>query len=33
VPWGEAMQMATSGAIEDAKTLVGLLWYDRVRNA
>jgi ADP-ribose pyrophosphatase len=31
VPWDEAMQMTKSGAIEDAKTLVGLLWYDRVR--
>jgi ADP-ribose pyrophosphatase len=33
VSWGEAMQMAQSGAIEDAKTLVGLLWYDRARKA
>jgi ADP-ribose pyrophosphatase len=33
VRWDEAMQMATSGEIEDAKSLVGLLWYDRVRNS
>ncbi len=33
VRWDKAMQMATSGEIEDAKSLVGLLWYDRVRNS
>ncbi|MGD9722226.1 MAG: NUDIX hydrolase [Pirellulales bacterium] len=31
VTWDEALRMATSGEIEDAKTLVGLLYYDRVR--
>jgi len=28
VPWREAMEMVRSGAIRDAKTLVGLLYYD-----
>lgn len=31
VPWDEAIQMALDGTIEDAKSLVGLLWYDRAR--
>jgi ADP-ribose pyrophosphatase len=30
--WADAMQMALSGAIEDAKTLVGLLVFDRLRS-
>ncbi len=29
--WSDAMGMATDGTIEDAKTLVALLLYDRVR--
>jgi ADP-ribose pyrophosphatase len=29
VPWAEAMELVRSGRIQDAKTLVGLLWYDR----
>lgn len=29
VPWAEAMQMARDGRISDAKTLVGLLYYER----
>ncbi len=32
VSWAEAMQMVFDGTIEDAKTLVGLLYYDQVRN-
>jgi ADP-ribose pyrophosphatase len=31
VSWREAMEMVQSGAIYDAKTLVGLLFYDRFR--
>jgi ADP-ribose pyrophosphatase len=31
VPWREAIQMAQSGEIRDAKTMVGLLYYDRFR--
>jgi ADP-ribose pyrophosphatase len=30
VPWHEALEMVRSGGIEDVKTLVGLLYYDRV---
>ncbi len=33
VPWADAMEMALDGTIQDAKTLVGLLYYDRVRTA
>jgi ADP-ribose pyrophosphatase len=29
VPWAEALEMVRTGQIQDAKTLVGLLWYDR----
>lgn len=32
VTWDDALRMALDGTIEDAKTLVGLLHYDRVRN-
>ena len=32
VRWQEAMELVRSGAIEDAKTLVGLLYYDRFRS-
>lgn len=31
VAWAEAMEMVRNGAIEDAKTLVALLYYDRFR--
>lgn len=31
VPWSDALQMVHSGAIQDAKTIVGLLFYDRLR--
>jgi ADP-ribose pyrophosphatase len=31
IPWTEAIELARSGAIEDAKTLVGLLFYERFR--
>jgi ADP-ribose pyrophosphatase len=30
VPWAEAMRMIDDGTIQDAKTLVGLLAYDRM---
>jgi ADP-ribose pyrophosphatase len=33
VPWAEAMRMVDEGQIEDAKTLVGLLFYDRLTMA
>jgi ADP-ribose pyrophosphatase len=33
VPWREALSMAGDGRIEDAKTLVGLLYYHRFRQA
>ena len=32
VPWDEAIHMVTSGQIMDAKTIVGLLWVDRMRS-
>jgi ADP-ribose pyrophosphatase len=32
VPWDEALKMIDAGQIRDAKTLVGLLYYDRVRS-
>ena len=31
VPWAEAIGMIASGQIKDAKTIVGLLWVDRLR--
>ena len=31
VSWRRAMELVESGAIEDAKTIVGLLRYDRIR--
>ncbi|MDX1945406.1 MAG: NUDIX hydrolase [Pirellulaceae bacterium] len=31
VPWSEALSMIFSGQIKDAKTIVGLLWADRLR--
>jgi ADP-ribose pyrophosphatase len=31
VSWSEAMRMVFDGTIEDAKTLVGLMYYDRLR--
>ena len=31
VPWDEAIRLVTSGQIADAKTIVGLLWVDRLR--
>ncbi len=31
VSWADAMAMARDGTIEDAKSLVGLLYYDRTR--
>jgi ADP-ribose pyrophosphatase len=33
VPWTEAMTWALEGRIHDAKTLVALLWWDRIRTA
>jgi ADP-ribose pyrophosphatase len=31
VSWNDAMRMVHDGSIEDAKTLLGLLYYDRVQ--
>ena len=31
VPWDEAVAMIFRGEIQDAKTIVGLLWVDRLR--
>ncbi len=31
VPWDEAVRMAMDGTIEDAKSILGLLYYDRMR--
>ena len=31
VPWDEAIAMVFRGEIQDAKTIVGLLWVDRLR--
>jgi ADP-ribose pyrophosphatase len=31
VDWAEAMRLARDGEIQDAKSLVALLWYDRFR--
>jgi ADP-ribose pyrophosphatase len=33
MPWSEAVDMADHGAIEDAKTIVGLFWLARVAAA
>jgi len=32
VSWTEAMQLIADGKIEDAKTMVALLLYDKLRN-
>ncbi|MCI0360860.1 MAG: NUDIX hydrolase [Planctomycetaceae bacterium] len=32
VPWQEAIDMVFRGEIKDAKTIVGLLWVDRLRS-
>lgn len=32
LPWAEAVQMALQGTIQDAKTLIGILLWDRVRH-
>ena len=31
VAWDEALEMVDDGTIKDAKTIVGLLYYDRLR--
>lgn len=31
VSWSEAMDLVAQGRIQDAKSLVGLLYYDRFR--
>jgi ADP-ribose pyrophosphatase len=31
VPWPQAMDLIFQGAIQDAKTIVGLLYYDRLK--
>jgi ADP-ribose pyrophosphatase len=33
VRWEDALRMVQSGEIEDAKTICGLLLWDRLRNA
>ncbi|MGE0609859.1 MAG: NUDIX hydrolase [Pirellulales bacterium] len=33
VPWDEAIELIASGRIQDAKTLVGLLYYDRFKKS
>ena len=33
VDWNAAIKMVENGEIHDAKTLVGLLMYDRIRHA
>ncbi len=33
VPWDEALAMIFRGEIQDAKTIIGLLWVDRLRNS
>ena len=33
LPWSEAMRMVADGRIHDAKTLIALLLYDRLRGA
>jgi ADP-ribose pyrophosphatase len=33
VPWDEAVAMIFSGQIQDAKTIAGLLWVDRIRQS
>jgi ADP-ribose pyrophosphatase len=32
-PWEDALRMVDDGTIQDAKTIVGLLYYDRLRRA
>ena len=32
VPWDEALAMVDRGEIQDGKTLVGLLYYERLRH-
>jgi ADP-ribose pyrophosphatase len=32
IPWSQAISWTTDGTIRDAKTLVALFWWDRVRN-
>ncbi len=31
LPWSDAVNMALDGTIQDAKTMAGLLYYDRIR--
>ena len=33
VPWEQAVEMVFQGAIQDAKTIIGLLYYDRQLNS
>jgi ADP-ribose pyrophosphatase len=33
VSWDDAMRLVRAGEVQDAKSLVGLLWYDRFRMA
>jgi len=32
VPWDEALDMTIDGRIHDAKSLIGLMYYERIRN-
>ena len=32
IPWSQAIEMIHDGEIQDAKTIVGLLYYDRILN-
>ena len=32
IPWSQAIEMIHDGEIQDAKTIVGLLYYDRIFN-
>jgi ADP-ribose pyrophosphatase len=32
IPWNQAISWATDGTIRDAKTLVALFWWERLRN-
>lgn len=32
VPWAEAMRLVRAGEVQDAKSLVGLLWHEQFRS-
>ena len=33
VPWNNAVAMVHDGRIDDAKSMLAILWYDRIRNS